>query len=101
MKLSGRFLLCVSLLICSLSLLPARAQEGPLEETQPQGVTPDEIIKRFAAKETEFAKARDNYTYRQDVKVQTVDGDTVDGEYHEVFDVIFDDKGKRMENVVF
>lgn len=101
MKLSSRFLLCLTLLICSLSLLPARAQEGPLEETQPQGVTPDEIIKRFAAKETEFAKARDNYTYRQDVKVQTVDGDTVDGEYHEVFDVLFNDKGQRLENVVF
>ena len=23
------------------------------------------------------------------------------GEYHEVFDVLFDDKGKRIENVVF
>jgi hypothetical protein len=35
------------------------------------------------------------------VKVQTVEGDTVDGEYHEVFDVLFDDQGKRLENVVF
>ena len=81
--------------------LAARAQEGPLENTPPEGTTPEEIIKRFAAKETEFAKARDQYTYRQDVKVQTVDGDTVDGEYHEVFDVMFNDKGQRMENVVF
>jgi hypothetical protein len=30
-----------------------------------------------------------------------VDGETVDGEYHEVFDVIFDPKGKRSENVIF
>ena len=41
------------------------------------------------------------YTYSQDVKVQNVDGETVKGEYHEVFDVLFDDKGKRIENVVF
>ena len=87
-------------LACALSL-PGAAQEGPLESTPPKGTTPEEIIKRFAAKEAEFAKAREQYTYRQDVKVQTVDGDTVDGEYHEVFDVLFDDKGRRMENVVF
>jgi hypothetical protein len=97
----ARLLLCVSLLASSLAAVPARAQEGPLENTAPTGTTPEDIIKRFAAKETEFAKARDQYTYRQDVKVQTVDGDTVDGEYHEVFDVMFDDKGHRIENVVF
>ncbi len=95
------FLFSLTLLSCALAAVPALAQEGPLENTPPQGTTPEEIIQRFAAKETEFAKARDQYTYRQDVKVQTVDGDTVDGEYHEVFDVMFDDKGHRIENVVF
>jgi len=95
-----RFLLCLVLLACGLGP-SALAQEGPLDTAQPKDTTPDEIIKRFAAKETDFAKAREQYTYRQDVKVQTVDGDTVDGEYREVFDVLFDDKGKRMENVVF
>jgi hypothetical protein len=97
----ARLLSCVALLASSLAILPASAQEGPLENTPPAGTTPEDIIKRFAAKETEFAKARDQYTYRQDVKVQTVDGETVDGEYHEVFDVMFDDKGHRIENVVF
>lgn len=101
MKVFCRFLLCLSLLACALAALPTLAQEGPLENTPPKDTTPEEIIKRFAAKETEFAKARDQYTYRQDVKVATVDGDTIDGEYHEVFDVMFDDKGKRIENVVF
>jgi len=97
---SRRFFVCLSLLVCGLGPF-ALSQEGPLDTAQPAGVTPDEIIKRFAAKETEFAKAREQYTYRQDVKVQTVDGETVDGEYHEVFDVLFDDRGKRLENVVF
>jgi hypothetical protein len=90
----------LTLLPCGLAAA-ALAQEGDLQNIPPQGTTPEEIIKRFAAKETEFAKARDQYTYRQDVKVDTLDGDTVDGEYHEVFDVMFDDKGKRIENVVF
>jgi len=77
------------------------AQEGSLDPAQPTAISPDEIIRRFAAKEKEFKEARDQYTYRQSVKMQTLDGDTPDGEYQEVFDVVFDDKGKRLENVVF
>jgi hypothetical protein len=86
-----------------LLALPAFADEGegPLREDQPKGVTPEEIIKKFAAREKEFKQARDNYTYRQSVKVQTLDGETVDGEYHLVTDILFDDKGRRIENVVF
>jgi len=99
MKLS-RPLLYITLLVCGLGPF-VFAQESPLDTSPPKDTSPDEIIKRFAAKETEFAKARDQYTYRQDVKVQTVDGDTVDGEYREVFDVMFNDKGQRIENVVF
>jgi len=84
------------------ALLPvATAQEGPLDKSQPKDITPDEIIKRFSTKEKEFKEARDLYTYRQEVRVQTLDGDTSTGEYREVFDVLFDDKGKRLENVVF
>ncbi|HYL13993.1 MAG TPA: hypothetical protein VEV41_13210 [Terriglobales bacterium] len=93
------FLTAIALL-CGLPQL-SRAQEGPLETAQPKGITPEEIIQRFATKETQFKQAREQYTYRQDVRVETVDGDTVDGEYHEVFDVLFDDHGKRLENVVF
>jgi hypothetical protein len=93
--------LSVCLTFSLLLVFPLAAQEGPLLSDPPKDTTPDEIIKRFAAKETEFAKARDQYTYRQDVKVETVDGETVDGQYHEVFDVMFDPKGKRIENVVF
>jgi hypothetical protein len=100
MKPFRRILFSLALVACA-SPWVALAQEGPLENTQPTGITVEEIIKRFADKETEFSKARDQYTYRQDVKVQTLDGDTVDGEYREVFDVMFDDKGHRMENVVF
>jgi hypothetical protein len=100
-SVSGRLLLCLTVLACGLAALPARAQEGSLENTPPAGTTPEDVIKRFAAKETEFAKARDQYTYRQDVKVETLDGSTVTGQYHEVYDVMFNDQGKRIENVVF
>jgi hypothetical protein len=99
--LSFRQLTILLLLFCGLLIPAARAQEGELDKAQPKDNTPEEIIKRFAAKEKEFKEARDQYTYRQEVKVQTVDGDTVTGEYRETFDVLFDDKGKRLENVLF
>jgi hypothetical protein len=80
---------------------PARAQEGALDKSEPKDITVQEVIRRFSTKEKEFKEARDHYTYRQDVKVMTLDGDTPDGSYQQVFDVTFDDKGRRIKNVVF
>ncbi len=97
-----RALVCVfSLITVAMAALPVVAQEGPLDSSAPKGITPEEIITRFAAREKLFKEAREHYTYRQDIKVQTRDGNTVTGEYHEVFDVLYDDKGHRIENVVF
>jgi len=86
-----------------IAMLPqaARAQEGTLDKSEPKGVTVEEIIKHFAVKEKEFQTARDQYTFRQDVKVMTLDGETPDGNYQQVFDVTFDDKGRKIKNVVF
>jgi len=102
MNRSRRSLLFLAAFVVVCLLIPsALAQEGSLENAQPKGITPDEIIARFAAKEKEFKEARDQYTYREDITVKTLDGTTTTGEYHEVFDVLFDDKGRRIENVVF
>jgi hypothetical protein len=97
------FLLLSVVIVLGPLSVPASAQrgEGPLDPAPPKGISPDEIIQRFAAKERQFQQARDLYTWRQDVRVETVDGDTIDGEYHEVFDVLYDDQGKRLENVVY
>jgi hypothetical protein len=75
--------------------------EGPLNPAPPSGITAEEIIQKFAAKEKQFKQARENYTWRQDVKVQTLDGNTVDGEYRMITDILFDDRGRRQEQVVF
>jgi len=102
------------LLACSLAAAPAVAQDkdsftpmpldkgfGPLDLTPPTS-SPDEIIKQFAAKESEFQDALNHYTYRRVLRVQTLDDDSkVDGEMYEVDDVIFDPSGKRTEKVVF
>src|SRR3954466_12857093 len=79
----------------------AQDQEGTINPAPPKGVTVDQVIQKFAEKEKVFKKERENYVYTQTVKVQTLDGDTVDGEYQQTVEVTFDDKGKRVENVTF
>ena len=81
----------------------AQAGFGPLDSAPPSGVTADEIIKKFGERETAFAKARNEYTYRQTVKIDTINDDTgkPDGEYQQVNDIIFSDSGARTEHVVF
>ena len=62
---------------------------------------PEEIIRKFAAKEADFAKARENYTYRQTVKIQELTpGGAVQGQHEMVSDIIFSTEGKRTEKVV-
>jgi hypothetical protein len=62
-----------------------------------------QIISKFAAKETEFAKARGNYTYRQSVKLTELDdnGSPTNGVWQVVSDIIFSPEGKRTEHVVY
>src|SRR6185437_10498615 len=52
--------------------------EGPLDPSQPTGITVDQIVQKFAAKEKQFKIAREQYTYTQDVTIQTLEGETVD-----------------------
>jgi hypothetical protein len=95
--------------LAALSVPAVAAQDssasgfGPLDPTPPKDLTPQEIITRFAARESDFAQARENYTFRQTVRVDTIDDDSgkVDGEYQQVTDITFNDDGKREEHVVF
>jgi len=59
------------------------------------------VIEKFAAKESEFARARENYTYRQTVRIEELDeGGNVRGRFEIVSDIIFSPEGKRTERVV-
>ena len=100
------------LLLAAAPLLPAQRHDTftpmPLDagfghmDVRPPAVPPEEIIKKFAAKESEFRHALDNYTYRRVARIQEIDDDNkVTGEYYEVDDVIFDSTGRRTEKVVF
>src|SRR5271156_6101836 len=67
---------------------------GPLDTSAP-ATPPDEIVKQFSAKESEFRHALDNYTYQRDVRIQTINDDSkVDGEYRQVVQITFDTNGR-------
>ncbi len=102
------------MLLAALSAVPSRAQDKdtftpmPLDsgfgkmDLTPPPIAPEEIIKQFAAKESEFQDALNHYTYRRMARVQTLDDDNkVDGEWYQVDDVIFDPDGRRTEKTVF
>jgi hypothetical protein len=84
--------LLAATLLCS-TLLFARIDKKP-------DPTPDQIqdiIRKFTEKETEFAKARENYTYRQTAKL--VETAPPGGSYEIVEEVSFDDRNRRISHV--
>ncbi len=92
-------------LICLLGLLPvsavAQRGEGPLVDQPPKnGLTVQDVIQKFAAKEKLFKEAREHYTWTQDVKVDD-SGAAGEGEFRQVSNILFDDKGRRIEQVTF
>src|ERR1700678_383278 len=79
-----------------------RAQ-APTPPAAGDNVNADEIIRKFAAKEKEFAEARNNYTYRQSLKFQELDpsGNPTGHQWEQVSDIIFPPEAKRMEKMVY
>jgi hypothetical protein len=85
----------------SFTPMPLDAGFGRMDLSAPT-IPADQIIKQFAAKETEFQEALNHYTYRRVARVDTIDDDThkINGEWYEVDDVTFSPDGARMEKVV-
>jgi hypothetical protein len=74
---------------------------GVLDMSAPKDLTPQELIKKFTTQEDKVNAARSHYTYTQDVMVQTLNDNAVDGQYHQVATISYDEKGKRQEYVTF
>jgi hypothetical protein len=60
-------------------------------------MTAQDFVRDVAAKEAAFAKAIGNFGYKTEVLVQTLDGDTVDGEFRQVSTLSFDASGPKRE----
>ena len=93
-------LLVAALLLCSLFTAPVSAQtngNGGMDSAQI-----DRIIKTFTAKEAQFRKALNTYSFKRDALVQSIGmGGQVVGEYHRVSTFTFDDQGGRYEKISF
>src|ERR1044072_8801222 len=60
------------------------------------------IIQAFTAKEGEFRRALNNYSFKRDALIQSIGmGGQVTGEYHRVSTFTFDDQGARYEKISF
>ncbi|HME34680.1 MAG TPA: hypothetical protein VKF84_05540 [Candidatus Sulfotelmatobacter sp.] len=98
-----------AVLITLLALFGAGAQgqtdcaegDGILDTAPPKTMTVPELIQKFTAQETKVKQAREHYTYTQDVLVQTLGDKAIDGQFHEIATVSYDDKGKRSEKVTY
>ena len=85
----------IPLLIASFAMPVVAATSEPK-------IPVDQIIQSFIDKETEFAKAREAYTYRQSVKVIEMGNDDRErGRFEVVQDIIFGPNKERTERVVY
>lgn len=74
---------------------------GAMESAAPT-LPVDEIVRRFAAKESEFQLALERYSWRRAARIQTIDEDgNADGEYYQVDETGFDAEGKRTVKTVY
>jgi len=89
-----------ALALCAAPLLVAPLPAAPAADLTPE--QQQDIITKFAAKEAEFARARENYTYRQHYKVEDLGtaGRPI-GKQEMTTDIVFSADGKRSERVVY
>jgi hypothetical protein len=87
---------------CLLLLSAGAICMGSMAQTQPEAKTgkdlnPEEVIKAFSAKETEFYEAWMQYTYHQtaEVRVLSANGMPLNEKMTTISDIVFDDKGIR------
>lgn len=91
---------------CLSFIVAAVCSSGLAYQTKsPQNAAPpaiEEIIRRFTAAESENKIARNNYTFTQDFDAMTVgEAGSITGRLHRVSDIVFDDRGTRVEKITF
>ncbi len=89
-------------LIVVLALAGLVSGAAPVFAQKPADLSPDEVIKRFTESESRLREARNSYTFRQDVLLQTIaDPNYVTGTYRRVSEIVFDDQSKRIEKITY
>ena len=86
---------------------PSKESSSPPQRSshitnEPPAMPAEQIIQKFAAREDEFKKERDNYTYTQTLVVESLDPDgNPNGAFHMTSDILFTPDGKRFEKVLY
>lgn len=75
--------------------------DGPLDSAQPKNLSVEQLIEKLGTAEGAAKLARSHYTFTQDVRMETLGGDSVTGEFHEVTTISYDARGKRQEQVTY
>lgn len=60
-------------------------------------MTAQDFVRQVLSKEADFAKALTSFGYKTEAVVETLDGDTVDGEFRQVSTLSFDASGPKRE----
>lgn len=101
----NRFPVAIVILVLVAGLLAARAafaQNAAASSDSLSQAEIDRIIRAFTAKETEFRKALNLYSFKRDAMIQTLGmGGQVTGEYRRVSTFTFDDQGNRYEKISY
>jgi hypothetical protein len=80
----------------------ARAQDGVPASDQLSQAEINRIINAFTAKETEFRRALNIYSFKRDATLQSLGmGGQITGEYRRISNFTFDDQGNRYEKISF
>ena len=92
----------VALVVLAALNTPAQTQAQSAATGPTDNVDADRIIRAFTAKEAEFRRALNTYSFKRDALLQSIGmGGQVIGEYHRVSSFTFDDSGNRYEKISF
>lgn len=90
----------VLLSVISLIAVPTAVAQSAGPDANLSQTEVDRIIRAFSAKETQFRKALNFYSFKRDALIQTIGmGGQVTGEYHRISLFTFDDQGNRYEKI--
>jgi hypothetical protein len=95
--------ICLIALVLLLIAAGHISAQGPVNSSatlsQPEI---DRVVRAFTAKEAEFRRALNLYSFKRDAVIQSLGmGGQVTGEYHRVSYFTFDDSGNRYEKISF
>src|SRR5690348_385533 len=90
--------LALVVLAAAGALAQTPAAGSPVSNSSMAPAEVERIIRAFTAKEGEFRRALNSYSFKRDALIQSIGmGGQIIGEYHRVSTFTFDDQGNRYE----